>query len=48
MIMTSSKQEKRLLFQIKLFQSKGTFMLNVSAKFESDQKKDEEATPILI
>ena len=48
MLMTSSEQEKRPLFQIQLFQSKAVFVLNVSAKFEWDQIKDEEAAPILI
>ena len=47
-MMTSSEQEKHLLIQIKLFQSKAAFVLNVSAKFEQDQIKDEEAAPILI
>ena len=48
MLMTSSEQGKHLLIQIRHFQSKAVFMLNVSAKFELDQIKDEEATPILI
>ena len=46
--MTSSEQEEHLLIQIQLFQSKTVFVLNVSAKFEQDQIKDEEAAPILI
>ena len=40
MLMTSSEQEKRLLFQIQLFQSKAVVVLNVSAKYEK-------AAPIL-
>ena len=34
MLMTSSEQEKHLLIQIQLIQSKAVFMLNVFAKFE--------------
>ena len=34
MLMTSSEQEKHLLIQIQLFQSKAVFVLNVSDKFE--------------
>ena len=34
MLMTLSEQEKHLLFQIQLFQSKAVFVVNVSAKFE--------------
>ena len=45
--MTSSKQKKHLLIQIQPFQSKAAFVLNVSAKFEYDQIKDEETAPIL-
>ena len=48
MMMTSSEQEKHLLIQIQLFQSKAAFVLNVSAKLEQNQIKDEEAAPILI
>ena len=48
MLMTSSEQEKHLLIQIQLFQSKAVFVLNVSSKFEYDQIKDEEAAPTLI
>ena len=48
MVRTSSEQEKHLLIQVQLFQSKAAFVLNVSAKFEEDQIKDEEAAPILI
>ena len=48
MLMTSSKQDKHLFIQIQLFQSKAVFVLNVSAKFEINQIKDEEAAPILI
>ena len=48
MLMTSSEQEKHLLIQIQLYQSKAVFVLNVSAKFEWDQIKDQEAAPILI
>ena len=32
--MTSSEQEKRVLIQIQLFQSKAIFVLDVSAKCE--------------
>ena len=46
--MTSSEQEKDLLIQIQLFQSKTVFEINVSAKFGKDQIKDEEAAPIII
>ena len=46
-MITSSEQEKHLLIEIQLFQSKAVFVLNVSAKFEDDQTKDEEAAPIL-
>ena len=46
--MTSSEQEKQLLIKIQFLQSKTVFVLNVSAKFEYDQIKDEEAAPILI
>ena len=48
MSMTSSEQEKHLLIQIQLFQSKAVLVPNVSAKFELDQIKDEEAAAILI
>ena len=49
MLMTSLEQEKLLLIQIQLLQSKTMFKLNVSAKFEYDPKiKDEETAPILI
>ena len=48
MLMTSSRKEKHLLIQIQPFQSKAVFVLNVPAKFEQDQVKDEEAAPILI
>ena len=48
MLMTSSEQEKHLLIQIQLFQSKAVFVLNVFGKFEWDQIKDEETAPILI
>ena len=48
MLMTSSEQEKHLLIQIQLFQSKAMFVLNVSTKFKQDQMKDKEAAPILI
>ena len=44
----SSEQEKHLLIQIQLFQSKAVFVLNAPAKFEYNQIKDEEAAPILI
>ena len=44
MLITSSEQEKHLSIQIKLFQSKAVFLLNVSAKYEEEQIKDEEAT----
>ena len=47
MLMTSSEQDKHLLIQIQFFQSKGVLVPNVSAKFEQDQIKDEEAAPIL-
>ena len=33
MVMTPSEQEKHLLIQIQLFQSKAELVLNVSAKF---------------
>ena len=46
--MTSSEQEKHLLIQIQQAQSKTVFVQNVSAKYEQDQVKDEEAAPILI
>ena len=48
MLTTSSEQEKHILIQIQLLQSKAAFVLNVSAKSEQDQIKDEEAAPILI
>ena len=49
MLMTSSEQQKHLLIQIQFFfQSKAVLVLNVSATFEYDQIKDEEAEPILI
>ena len=48
MFMTTSEQEKHLLIQIQLFQSKAAFVLNVSAKFEQDQIRDKEAASILI
>ena len=47
-LMTPSEQEKHLLIKIQLSQSKTVFVQNVSAKFEQDQVKDEEASPILI
>ena len=46
--MTSSEQEKHLLIQIQQAQSKTVFVQNVSAKYEQDKVKDEEAAPILI
>ena len=48
MLMTSSEQEKHLLIQIQVYQSKALFVLNVSTKFEYDQIKDEEAASFLI
>ena len=48
MLMTSSEQEKHLINSSPTFQSKAEFVLNVSAKFELDQIRDEEAAPILI
>ena len=39
-LMTSSEQEKRLLFLIQLYCSKATLVLNVPAKFEYDWIKD--------
>ena len=47
-LMTSLVQMKHLLIKIQLLQSKTVFVQNVSAKFEQDQVKDEEAAPILI
>ena len=47
-LMTSSEQEKRLLIQIQRFRSNAVFVLNISAKFEQDQIKDEEAATTLI
>ena len=34
MLMTASEQEKHLLIQIQLFQSKAVFVINVSVNFE--------------
>ena len=48
MLMTSSEQEKHLIIQIQLFQSKAAYVLNVSAKSEKDQIKDEKSALILI
>ena len=48
MLMTLSEQEKHLLIEIQVYQSKALFVLNVSAKFEYDQIKDEEAASFLI
>ena len=45
-LIMSSKQGKRLLFYIQLFWSKAMPVLNVSAKFEYDWIKDEEAALI--
>ena len=47
MLMTSSKQGKHLLIKVQLFHSNVVLVLNVSAMFEWDQIKDEEAAPIL-
>ena len=48
MLLTSSEQRKPLLFLIQLFKCKAMLVLDVSAKFESDWIKDEEAAPVLI
>ena len=47
-LMTSSEEEGQLLLYIQLFQSESIFVLNVSAKFELDQIKTEEAAAILL
>ena len=49
MLMMSSEQEKHLLIQSNFFSPKQYLtVLNVFAKFEYDQIKDEEAATILI
>ena len=48
MLMMLSEQENHLLIQIQHFKSKAIFVLNVSAKFELDEIKVEEASPAPI